>query len=320
MHASCLSASQRESPGVGNRGLRPQLGVACGWSPRPGGLGWAGRGDCRGLPRAQQQPRAWAVGPPEEAAPAGWRAIWRRKRKLARAQVALAAPAGGSANRGRKRSLVAAAVTERGARAGARRGKGGADREPRAGWRQSRRRELGARLGPGGARRTWHGEEVAGRGGGGAGLLRARRQRGEPQAQPERQPGQVCRVVEKVKFQAGIHEARGTPFAADAGEWPGSAPGSVPRCLPPSLPPSARAARALSMVLNLPPRGARARGLAERLLSKVLGAVGRGKKERLPFLPPGEGLLTSARSLQKKKWRKCSRGEGLTVGSVEFCN
>lgn len=50
MHASCLSASQRESPGVGNRGLRPQLGVACGWSPRPGGLGWAGRGDCRGLP------------------------------------------------------------------------------------------------------------------------------------------------------------------------------------------------------------------------------------------------------------------------------
>ena len=57
-----------------------------------------------------------------------------------------------------------------------------------------------------------------------AGLLGPRGQRGEPQAQPERQPGQVCRVVEKVKFQAGIHQALGTPVAADAGEWLGESP------------------------------------------------------------------------------------------------
>lgn len=51
---------------------------------------------------------------------------------------------------------------------------------------------------------------------------------------------------------------------------------------------------------------------------KVLGAVRRGKKQRIPFLQPGEGLLTSVVSLQK--WGKCSRGEGLTVRSLEFCN
>lgn len=53
----------------------------------------------------------------------------------------------------------------------------------------------------------------------GARLLRPRGQRGEPQAQPQRQPGQVCRVVEKVKFQAGVHQALGTALAADTGEW-----------------------------------------------------------------------------------------------------
>ena len=78
----------------------------------------------------------------------------------------------------------------------------------------------------------------------GAGLLGPRGQRGEPQAQPERQPGQVCRVVEKVKFQAGVHQALGTAVAADAGEWLGERLRRLPL---------REATRALSMVLNLPP-------------------------------------------------------------------
>lgn len=77
-----------------------------------------------------------------------------------------------------------------------------------------------------------------------SGAAGPRGQRGEPQAQSERQPGQVCRVVEKVKFQAGIHQALGTPVAADAGEWLGESPWCLPLL---------EETRALSMVLNLPP-------------------------------------------------------------------
>lgn len=147
--------------------------------------------------------------------------------------MALATPADGSANRGRKRSLAAAAaVTERRLLAGARGGKAAPPAELRAGWGESRRLEGEARAprpaSPGGARRAQHGEEVEGRGGGGAGLLRPRRRRGEPPAQPERQPGQVRGVVEAVKFQAGLHQALGTPVAADAGEWGAEGPGSPP--------------------------------------------------------------------------------------------
>lgn len=78
--------------------------------------------------------------PQGKAVAEGWRAIWRHKRKLAWAQVALVAPAHSLANRGRKRSLVVAAtVTERRAVAGAGGGKGGANRELRAGGSETQR-------------------------------------------------------------------------------------------------------------------------------------------------------------------------------------
>lgn len=91
--------------------------------------------------------------------------------------------------------------------------------------------------------------------------------------QPERQPRQVCRVVEKVKFQAGVHQALGTPVAADAGEWRGESP-----WISPSLSASARASSPFHGA-ELASLGAPARELVELLLMKKVEAVRRDKKE-----------------------------------------
>lgn len=46
LHASCLSPSLLESPGMGNLGLHLQLGMGCGWFPVLGD--WTGRGGVTG--------------------------------------------------------------------------------------------------------------------------------------------------------------------------------------------------------------------------------------------------------------------------------
>lgn len=150
-----------------------------------------------------------------------------RERKLAPVQVALAAPAalsqpraqaqpgggGNGAGSGRSRRRRRRRRRRESCGGGSETCGGRSEREPRAPRGAARPREA-----------NFHGEEVAGCGGNGAGRLGPGGRRGKPQVQPQRQPGQAGRVVEKVKFQAGVHQALRTPVAANAGEWPGGNP------------------------------------------------------------------------------------------------
>lgn len=136
---------------------------------------------------------------------------------------------------------------------------------------------------------------MEGCGGNGAGLLGPRGQRGEPQAQPERQPGQVCGVVEKVKFQAGVHQAFGAPVAADAGEWP-----REPLGVSPSLFPSARESSPFHGA-ELASIGAPARELVEPVLMQESGSCEEGgRRNDFLFFSHGESSDVSGVSAKKK--------------------
>lgn len=137
----------------------------------------------------------------------------------------------------------------------------------------------------------------------GAGLLGPRGQRGEPQAQPERQPGQVCRVVEKVKFQAGIHQALGTPVAADAGEWPRGEPLV-----------SFSPARYSS-----PFHGAELASLEPGNLWSRFDKSDGGCEEPSTFLSSAKGESPDVSGVSAKMENMFER-LGLTVRSLEFCN
>lgn len=121
--------------------------------------------------------------------------------------------------------------------------------------------------------------------------------------------GRFAESWKRLSSKQGSTKRSGLPSQQTPVSGPGRTPGS--------LAPSARDSSPFHGA-ELASLGARAWELVERLLTRLSGAVGRGKKERLPFLQRGEGLLTSVVSLQK--WRKCSRGEGLTGRSLEFRN